>query len=67
MDEQNKNTNLEHNNNNENVVVEKEKQEYTFDDLFENKPSTTENLAQVNILKVKVGLLLEFIFSFLFY
>ncbi len=65
MDEQNKNTNLEHNNNNENVVVEKEKQEYTFDDLFENKPSTTEKPSTGEYSKGKSGLIIG-IYFFLF-
>lgn len=60
MEEQNKNTN-----NNENVVLENEKKEYTFDDLFENKPNTTEELGAGELSKSRSGLIIG-VYFFLF-
>ncbi|MGI6359767.1 MAG: CPBP family intramembrane glutamic endopeptidase [Acholeplasmatales bacterium] len=60
MEEQNKNSN-----NNENVVLENEKKEYTFDDLFENKPNTTEELGAGELSKSRSGLIIG-VYFFLF-
>lgn len=50
MEEQNKNTNLENN--------ESEKKEYTFDDLFENKPNNLEEPSINEYTKSKSGLII---------